>query len=55
MSNVAETYRCLGRHADALAMIERALEFNRRVLPENDPEIGEGYVCSDASHELCRV
>ena len=55
MSNVAETYRCLGRHADALVMIEKALEFNRRVLPENDPEIGEGHVWSDALHGLCRL
>ncbi len=31
-----------GRHADALAMGERVLEFRRRVLPANHPEIGEG-------------
>ncbi len=31
-----------GRHADALAMSERALEFLRRVLPANHPGIGEG-------------
>jgi hypothetical protein len=31
-----------GRHADALAMGERALEFLRRVLPADHPEIGEG-------------
>ena len=33
-----------GRHDDALAMKERVLEFRRRVLPENDPSIGEGDV-----------
>jgi hypothetical protein len=55
MSQVALTYRDLGRHADALAMFERALEFNRRVLPENHPPTGEGHVRSDASHELCRL
>ena len=31
-----------GRHADALAMKERALEFLRRVLPADHPDIGEG-------------
>ena len=33
-----------GRHDDALAMGERVLEFRRRVLPENHPDIGEGDV-----------
>ncbi len=42
MSNLATTYSALGRHADALAMGERVLEFQRRVLPANHPEIGEG-------------
>ena len=44
MSNLAVTYSALGRHDDALAMKERVLEFRRRVLPENDPSIGEGDV-----------
>ena len=43
MSNLASTYFALGRHEDALAMQERALEFRRRVLPENHPHIGEGH------------
>ena len=30
-----------GRHADALALREKVLEFRRRVLPEDHPEIGE--------------
>ena len=42
MINLASTYSELGRHADALAMQERVLEFRRRVLPANDPLIGEG-------------
>jgi hypothetical protein len=42
-----------GRHNEALAMKERALEFFRRALPENHPEIGEGRVWSDALHVLC--
>ena len=55
MNNIAHTYLTIGRHADALAMGERALEFIRRVLPENHPRIGEGHVWSDALRELCRV
>jgi hypothetical protein len=42
MSNLAGTHYKLGRHADALAMFERVLEFQRRVLPANHPDIGEG-------------
>ena len=34
-----------GRHSDALAMDESVLEFFRRVLPENHPDIGEDCVC----------
>ena len=42
MNNLAGTYHELGRHADALAMRERVLEFRRLVLPANHPDIGEG-------------
>ena len=31
-----------GRHSDALAMFEQVLEFRRRVLPADHPDIGEG-------------
>ena len=48
MNNLAATYSDLGRHADALAMGERLLEFRRRVLPEDHPDIGEGHVWSAA-------
>ena len=41
MSNLASTYYALGRHEDALVLHERVLEFQRRVLPENHPDIGE--------------
>ncbi len=44
MGNLAGTYSDLGRHADALAMQEKVLEFRRRVLPEDHPDIGEGQV-----------
>ena len=40
MHNLADTYSALGRYQDALAMKEKALEFMRRVLPENHPHIG---------------
>ena len=41
MGNLAITYSDLGRHEDALVLRDRALEFLRRVLPENHPDIGE--------------
>ncbi len=44
MSNLSVSYSELGRHEEALAMDERVLEFDRRVLPENHPDIGEGHV-----------
>ncbi len=40
INNLANTYSDLGRHQDALVMQEKALEFRRRVLPENHPDIG---------------
>ena len=39
-----------GRHADALAMREQVLEFQRRVLPANHPSIGEGCGGRDGLH-----
>jgi hypothetical protein len=42
MGNLASTYSALGKHADALALEERVLEFRRRVLPTDHPSIGEG-------------
>jgi hypothetical protein len=53
MNNLGFTYRVIGRHADALAMIEKALEFYRRVLPANHPDIGEGCEGKDALHDVC--
>jgi hypothetical protein len=49
MNNLALTYSDLGRHADALVMGEKALEYNRRVLPANHPNLGEGccMMCGD--------
>ncbi len=42
MGIVAEAYRQLAKHEEALALFEKQLEFNRRVLPEDDASIGEG-------------
>jgi hypothetical protein len=52
MGNLASTYSDLGRHTDALAMFERMLEFRRRVLPANHPDIGEGWALRDALHAV---
>ena len=42
MNNLGGTYGDLGRHSEALAMRESVLEFMRRVLPADHPDIGEG-------------
>jgi hypothetical protein len=49
MNNLAASYFDLGRHQEALEMREKTLEFRRRVLPENHPDIGEG----DAAYGKC--
>jgi hypothetical protein len=53
MGWLASSYSALGRHEDALAMRERVLEFRRRVLPENHPDIGEGRVGSGVACGAC--
>ena len=40
MCNLANTYFALGRQQDGLAMQEKSLEFQRRVLAKNHPDIG---------------
>jgi len=52
MNNLAATYKALGRHADELALFEQVLEFRRRVLPANHPDIGEGYAGRDVLHAV---
>jgi hypothetical protein len=46
---LASVLAAQGRHSDALVMMERVLEFRRRVLPENHPDIGEWHVQSGAA------
>jgi hypothetical protein len=52
MGNLAVSYSDLGRHEEALAIEERVLEFRRRVLPENHPDIGEWHQQSDVFTRL---
>ena len=52
MGDLSSTYKVLGRHADALAMGEQVLEFQRRVLPANHPAIGESCAGRDALHAV---
>ena len=40
MINLATMFSNIGRHEDALVMQEKTLDFQRRVLPENHPNIG---------------
>jgi hypothetical protein len=51
MLGLANSYSALGRHQEAVEMREKTLEFFRRVLPENHPDIGEG----DAAYGGARV
>ena len=55
MYNLGVTYGELGRHSEALAMRESVLEFRRRVLPADHPDIGEGRVGSAAARALLVV
>ena len=41
MGDVAQAYRVLEKHVDALALFEKQLEFFRRALPEDHPDTGE--------------
>ena len=45
MSNLSYSYGNLGRHQDAVVLQEKTLEFQRRVLPENHPDIGVTLLC----------
>jgi hypothetical protein len=47
MNNLALTYSDLGRHADALDMHQRVLDFRLRELPKDHFDIG------DISESLC--
>jgi hypothetical protein len=41
MGNLAATYSSLERHADAVSMGGKAVEFFRRVCHENQSDLGE--------------
>ena len=51
MNNLAIAYSDLGRHEDALAMEESALEFTRRVLPPGHPDIASSLYNISLSYE----
>ena len=55
MAWLAATYSALGRHSEALAIAETVLEFRRRVLPAEHPDIGEGRVWSAAACALSLI
>jgi hypothetical protein len=55
MGNIASLYILLERYAEALAMQEKVLEFRRRVLPGNHPDIGEEHARRHALHALCNL
>jgi hypothetical protein len=40
MNNLGQTFSALERYHDALVIQEKTLEFFRRTLPENHPDIG---------------
>jgi tetratricopeptide (TPR) repeat protein len=46
MGDLALTYSALQMHNEALEMGENVLEFRRRVLHENHPDIGKNYTLS---------
>ena len=52
MNELGLSYSNLGRHSEALAMRESALEFRRRVLPADHPDIGEGCEEKDGLHAV---
>ena len=51
MSNLANTFSKLGRHEDALAMQEKTLDFQRRVLPAHHTSLGVACFNISISHE----
>jgi len=54
MMNLATFYSSLERHDDALVLREKTLDFQRRVLPENHPDIGARVLFSCCCSCLCQ-
>ena len=54
MNNLALSYSDLGRHADALDMQEKVLEFRLRELPKDHPDIGDSVSSQLGQGSLCR-
>ena len=53
VGNVAVHYAALGRHEEVVDMLQRLLDFNRRVLPDNDPDLGEAQAPVQCSSARC--
>ncbi len=53
MGNLAYTYGELGRHQDALVLLEKTLELRRRVLPKNHPDVA--ISCFSVSSSYCQA
>ena len=53
MGNLAYTYGELGRHQDALVLLEKTLELRRRVLPKNHPDVATS--CFSVSSSYCQA
>jgi pentatricopeptide repeat protein len=41
MGNLALSFNDIGNHTDALVLLEKVLQFRRRVLPKDHPDIGD--------------
>jgi hypothetical protein len=54
MMNLGIFYSSLERHDDALVLREKTLDFQRRVLPENHPDIGVRVLFSCCCSCLCQ-
>jgi hypothetical protein len=52
ISNLAATYRALGRYTDAVGLDESVLAHSRSMLSENHPDLGKRLVWSDTTHMI---
>ena len=53
MCNLAYTYGELGRHQDAVVLLEKTLELRRRVLSKNHPDVA--ISCFSVSSSYCQA
>jgi hypothetical protein len=53
MGNLALSFSDIGRHDDALELLEKVLEFRLRVLPKDHPDIGDRTRSPSNMHLQC--